>query len=88
VGDKQNYFSRVKGTIMTFATYAAILWIIYSYLNILGTEKSQEVKYISSLSFNYNVSLIPKLLPMHQFMSFKTEDIRNRILCVVYNDPE
>ena len=32
---------------MKIATYAALIWIIYSYLNILGTENSQEVKYIS-----------------------------------------
>jgi hypothetical protein len=43
----KNYFSRIKDTIMKLATYAALLWILYSYLNILGTEKSQEVKYIS-----------------------------------------
>ena len=61
----QNYFSRVKTTITKIASLLALVWILVSYLDILGTEKSQEVKYISSLSLSYNSSLIPKLLPMH-----------------------
>ena len=60
--------------------------IIKTYLDTLGTEESQTLVYSSHLFLNYTLSDLPRLLPFHQFASFDTEAVKNRIKCKVYND--
>jgi len=47
--------------------------LLNTYLNILGLEMSQSLKYESFLSLSYDASLVPRLLPVHQFLSFDPE---------------
>ena len=40
------------------------------------------------MTLNYAAEEIPRLLPIHQFVSFETEKIRDRIKCILYKDAE
>jgi hypothetical protein len=72
---------------MKVLKYLSVILLINTYLNILGTEKSQELKYISSLEFKYTLKDLPRLLAMHEFITVETEAVKNRMRCLVYNDP-
>ena len=66
---------------------AISLGIIHSYLDILGLENSQTLKYTSLNTLTYAAKDIPSLLPVHQFLSFDTDKVKDRIRCILMNDP-
>jgi hypothetical protein len=65
-----------------------IVWILYSYLESLGTEKSQSLHYEQMDYLNYSMSDLAKLVPVHQFVSFNTVSVKDRIKCKIYGDEE
>jgi hypothetical protein len=70
---KVNYFKKAKGLLAKIGEvgkYLALLLILESYLDILGLEMSQSLKYASLMSLSYAVEDLPRLLPVHQFVVF------------------
>jgi hypothetical protein len=49
--------------------------IIYKYLSILGSEKSQSLKYKMHSDLTYPIKDVPRLLAAHQFMFFKKQEV-------------
>jgi hypothetical protein len=58
-----------------------VVLIIYNYISILGSEKSQSLKYKMHSNLTYPIDDIPKLLPAHQFVFIEKESVENRMLC-------
>ena len=83
-----NYYKQVKEFVMKILKVAATLSIIWAYLSLLGLEASQDLKYVSSLTFEYLAADVPRLLPMHQFVSFDADQLKDRIKCKVFGDTE
>ena len=61
--------------------------ILYEYIITLGVEKSQSIKFVNHKEMTYNMSDIPRLLPVHHFSFFETDAIVERMRCKVYQDP-
>ena len=61
--------------------------IFYEFLMTLGTEKSQEIKYVNHANLTYNITDIPRLLPMHHFSYLETSEVLKRMRCNIYQDP-
>jgi hypothetical protein len=55
--------------------------IVWKYLSILGSEKSQSLKYKMHSNLTYPIKDVPRLLAAHQFVFFQKEELENRILC-------
>jgi hypothetical protein len=55
--------------------------IFYEFLLSLGTEKSQSIMYVNHANMTYNMSDIPRLLPVHHFSFFDTAKVINRMKC-------
>jgi hypothetical protein len=73
---------------MKVAKVLVTIGILDSYLDILGLEESQSLKYLSLMTLSYLPSDIPRLLPVHQFVSVETLAVKNRIRCLLYKDVE
>jgi hypothetical protein len=85
---KTNLLKKAKAMLEKTVLYVVTIGIVYSYLGILGLEESQSLKYISLLTLSYASSDLPRLLPVHQFVSLETMAVQNRIRCLLYNDQE
>ena len=60
--------------------------IFYEFFKTLGTEKSQSIKFVNHNNMTYNMTDIPRLLPVHHFSFFDTDAIISRMRCLVYED--
>ena len=65
LSNPKNYFKLVQDTMKKILKWVFGVLILNTYLNILGLEMSQSVKYQSSLSLSYDVLEVPRLLPVH-----------------------
>ena len=61
----KNYFKIIQDNMKRVLKVVFGVMILNSYLNILGLEMSQSLKYQSSLSLSYDASEVPRLFPMH-----------------------
>lgn len=52
----------------------------------MGDEKSQSIKYVNHSELSYNLTDIPRLLPVHHFTFFDTNLITKRMKCKLYQD--
>ena len=59
--------------------------IITKYLKILGTEKSQSLKYSYHTELVYPLEDIQKVFPFHHFIFFNKKDVEDRISCKIGN---
>ena len=57
--------------------------LIVEYVMILGTEKTQTLKYKYHTFLDYNTTEIPRLFPMHQFAYFEKQSVIDRMKCKV-----
>ena len=65
-----------------------IYLVLSNYLKKLGLEKAQSIKYVSHSMLTYNVSDVPKLLPVHSFTYFYRKEVTDRMKCKINNDQE
>ena len=63
-----------------------ILQVLRLYMELLGTEKSQNLQYVRHLNMTYDIEDIPRLLPAHGFLFFDTEQLKNQMRCKMYWD--
>jgi hypothetical protein len=49
--------------------------VLFKFLNNLGKEKSQNLKYFRSTFLEYDLSEVPRMFPMHHFSFFDTQEI-------------
>ena len=56
------------------------------FTNNLGQQKSQSLKYFRETFLEYDLSDVPRLIPMHHFSFFDTQEIKDRIRCKIFND--
>lgn len=59
------YFNHGKLFLQILIAIALLLMILYNYLSILGSEKSQSLKYTMHSNLSYPIEDVPKLLPAH-----------------------
>ena len=62
--------------------------LLAKYLSILGSEKSQSLKYKLHTNLTYPIGDVPRLLAAHQLIFFGKEEIQDRIKCKVYNSQD
>ena len=84
---KKSTYQVIHQYLMKFLKVLAVSIIIKAYIDVLGTEKSQQVKYKASLIYKYDYSDLPRLLPVHQFISIDTQALKSRLSCLIYKDP-
>lgn len=60
--------------------------IIKQYIDVLGTEKSQSLKYLMHTDLTYDMELLPRLLPAHQFTYISKSEVESRLKCKVANN--
>jgi len=73
-----------------YLVYALLIVVFYGifarYQKLLGSEKSQALKYKDMANLTYPIEYVPMLFPAHTFSFFQKEDVVNRILCKTYAD--
>jgi hypothetical protein len=57
--------------------------VIIEYVLILGTEKTQSLKYKYYTFLDYNTTDVPRLFPMHEFAYFEKQSVIDRMKCKV-----
>jgi hypothetical protein len=60
--------------------------IIKQYIDVLGDEKSQSLKYYMQTDLTYPLEKVPRLFPAHQFAFLSRVDVINRMKCKIAND--
>ena len=60
--------------------------VFVKFVNNLGKEKSQSLKYYREKFLEYDLSDVPRMIPMHHFSFFDTQESQDRIRCKIYND--
>ena len=78
--------NRAKFFLKILLGIAIFFSIIKQYIDVLGTEKSQSLKYLMHTDMTYDMELLPRLLPAHQFTYITKRDAENRLKCKVGND--
>lgn len=77
-------------TTKEYLTVILLVSVIYGifarYQKLLGSEKSQGLKYKDMSNLTYPIESVPMLFPAHTFSFFQKEDVVNRILCKTYGD--
>ena len=61
----------VVGTILIPTGFS----VFVKFLNNLGNEKSQQLKYFRSTFLEFNLTEVPRMVPMHHFSFFDTQEI-------------
>ena len=51
------------------------LSVFIKFANNLGKEKSQQLKYFRSTFLEFNLTEVPRMVPMHHFSFFDTQEI-------------
>ena len=61
----------VVGSILIPTGFAVFI----KFINNLGKEKSQSLKYFRSTFLEFNLTEVPRMVPMHHFSFFDTQEI-------------
>lgn len=85
---QQKKTTKCKMFIMIVVAIPLIYFVLANYLGKLGLEKAQSIKYVSHSSLAYNVSDVPKLLPVHSFTYFLRKEVTDRMKCKINGDEE
>ena len=64
----------------------AVLVTTGIFLNNLGEEKSQNLEYFRPTFLEFNLTEVPRMIPMHHFSFFDTQEIQDRIRCKIFED--
>ena len=86
VDKTKNYQKMATEYIMKFLQIIVAILIVRTFLNNLGKEESQSLKYSSSLTLTYKITDVPRLFAVHQFIFFDKTELKNRIKCKLFND--
>ena len=81
-----SFFDRAKLIISLLVAISLLFGILIDYITILGTEKSQSLLYSQHSNLTYDISRVPVLIPFHQFLFFEEDQVKERMLCKLYND--
>lgn len=74
--------------ILKFLIFVGIfIAIVHPYLMMLGTQKSQSSEGYRMLNFQYSITDMDKILPVHEFMVFSKDQVEAKMGCTLKNDP-
>lgn len=85
---QQKKTTKCKLFVMIVVAIPLIYLVLANYLGKLGLEKAQSIKYVSHSNLTYNVSEVPKLLPVHSFTYFLRKEVTDRMKCKINDDQE
>ena len=83
---KPSLLHQVKEVLIVILLVSVFYGIFSRYQKLLGSEKSQGLKYKDMGNLTYPIKSVPMLFPAHTFSFFQEEDVVNRILCKTYGD--
>jgi hypothetical protein len=83
---KPSLLHRTKEYVTMILLFVVFYGIFARYQKLLGSEKTQALKYIDMANLTYPIEYVPMLFPAHTFSFFQQEDVVNRILCKTYAD--
>ena len=83
-----SWFNKGKIILQVLIAICLFILILYNYLQILGSEKSQSLKYTMHSNLSYPLDQVPRLLPAHQFIFIEQESVEKRMECKIYDNQD
>ena len=80
-----SFFDKAKLLLTIVIGVSLFFLVIIDYFRKLGTEKEQSLLYSKSTNLTYDVTMLPLLIPFHQFLFFKKDQVEERMRCKIYD---